>query len=146
MAEELGWMKYTNPQNPRLFHFDGLTLGELAREMQKKLDIRAMRVVGDPQLPVKTVAANWGYASQMGGIHALSRPEVDVLVAGEAREWEVVEYAADTVTAGKKKGLILLGHIPSEQAGMKHCANWLKGFVTEVPVEFIAAREPFWRP
>ena len=67
-------------------------------------------------------------------------------MAGEAREWEVVEYADDTIASGRKKGLILLGHIVSEQAGMKHCASWLKGFVSEVPVEFIAAREPFWRP
>jgi len=50
------------------------------------------------------------------------------------------------VTSGKKKGLIVLGHIPSEQACMVHCAEWLKGFITEVPVEFIAAAEPFWRP
>jgi len=29
---------------------------------------------------------------------------------------------------------------------MKYCAEWLKSFVTEVPVEFIAAPEPFWSP
>jgi hypothetical protein len=40
----------------------------------------------------------------------------------------------------------VLGHIPSEQAGMKHCAGWLKGFVAEVPVQFVAAEEPFWTP
>jgi putative NIF3 family GTP cyclohydrolase 1 type 2 len=146
MMEELGWTKRTDPENPRLFRFDNVTLGDLAREMQKKLNIRAMRVVGDPSLKVRTVAANWGYASGPGGIRTLGRPEVDVLVAGEAREWEVVEYADDTIASGKKKALILLGHIVSEQAGMKHCAEWLKGFVPETPVEFIAAREPFWRP
>jgi hypothetical protein len=47
------------------------------------------------------------------------------------------------VTSGKKKGLIVLGHIPSEQAGMAYCAEWLKGFITEVPVEVVAAEEPF---
>ncbi len=146
MAEELGWTKRADPSNPRLFRFDSMSLGDLAREMQTKLNVRTMRVVGDPALPVRTVAANWGYASQMGGIHALELPEVDVLVAGEAREWEVVEYADDTVAAGRKKGLILLGHIVSEQAGMKYCTAWLKEFVSEVPVEFVAAREPFWRP
>jgi hypothetical protein len=34
----------------------------------------------------------------------------------------------------------------SEQAGMKYCEEWLKNFVTEVPVRFIAAPEPFWSP
>ncbi|MDE3168338.1 MAG: hypothetical protein KGN36_21230, partial [Acidobacteriota bacterium] len=92
----------------------------------------------------RAVAANWGYASQAGGIRALTRDGTDVLIVGEAREWEVVEYAADCVTAGRKKGLIVLGHVVSEQAGMKYCAQWMKGFVSEAPVEFVAAEEPFW--
>ncbi len=146
MAEELEWTKHADAQNPRLFRFDNIPLGELAQQMKTKLKVRTMRVVGDPGLRIRTAAANWGYANQMGGIRALERPEVDVLIIGEAREWEVVEYAADTVTAGKKKALIVLGHIVSEQAGMKYCARWLKPLVGEVPVEFVAAEEPFWTP
>ena len=82
------------------------------------------------------------YAGEVGRPPA----DLDVLVIGEAREWELIEYAADTITSGKKKGLIVLGHIPSEQAGMINCANWLKTFITEVPIEFIPAPEPFWSP
>ena len=40
----------------------------------------------------------------------------------------------------------MLTHIPSEQAGMEECATWLKTFVSEVSVEFIPARQPFWLP
>jgi putative NIF3 family GTP cyclohydrolase 1 type 2 len=143
MAEALGWTKNADPQNPRQFKFDGITLADLAKQMKTRLGIRAMRVVGDPRLPVRTVAANWGYA---GGNRAFARPDMDVLVIGEAREWELIEYAADTITAGGKKGLIVLGHIPSEQGGMAYCANWLRTFITEVPVEFVPAAEPFWSP
>jgi hypothetical protein len=71
---------------------------------------------------------------------------VDVLVLGETHEWELVEYAQDAIVSGRKKALIVLGHVVSEQAGMKYCAEWLRGFVKEVPIEFIAAAEPFWRP
>ena len=39
------------------------------------------------------------------------------------------------------KALILLNHAVSEEAGMKWCADWLKGFVTEVPIKFIPAGE-----
>ena len=69
-----------------------------------------------------------------------------LFLSGEAREWEVVEYVQDMVAAGRKKGQIVIGHVSSEQAGMKYCADWLKGFIPEVPIEFIAAPEPFWRP
>jgi putative NIF3 family GTP cyclohydrolase 1 type 2 len=143
MTQALGWEKNTDPQNPRQFLFDNITLGALASQIETKLKIRAMRVIGDPALRVRTVAGNWGYA---GSLAPFTRPDLDVLIIGEAREWELIEYAADAVTAGRKKGLIVLGHIPSEQAGMQHCADWLKTFITEVPVEFVAAAEPFWSP
>ncbi len=53
-------------------------------------------------------------------------------------------YAADAVTAKQRKALIVLGHVASENPGMEECARWMKGFVTEVPVEFVPTREPFW--
>ena len=39
--------------------------------------------------------------------------------------------------------MIVLGHVPSEQAGMQEATRWLRGFVKEVPVEFIATDDPF---
>ena len=86
-------------------------------------------------------AAGFGHQA-----NALEIAGVQALVIGEAREWETVEYVADAVSEGKQKSLIILGHIPSEQAGMEECTRWLKTFVSEVPVQFIPAREPFWSP
>jgi putative NIF3 family GTP cyclohydrolase 1 type 2 len=80
------------------------------------------------------------------GIPYLARPDVDVLIVGETHEWELVEYVQDQMSSGKKKALILLGHVVSEQAGMRYCAEWLRSFIQEVPIDFIAADEPFWRP
>src|SRR5688572_26452049 len=122
MTRELGWEKNADSQNPRMFTFPGIPLARLAKEMEKKLKIRTIRVLGDPNLPVKRLAASWGYVSQMPGIPLLAQPDVDVLVVGETREWEVVEYAQDMIASGQKKGLIVLGHVVSEQAGMKYCA------------------------
>ena len=73
-------------------------------------------------------------------------PEVDVIVAGEVREWESVEYVRDQVFSGAKKGLILLGRVVSEEPGMEVCANWLKTFVPEVPIRHLAAGDPYWMP
>lgn len=97
-------------------------------------------------MPVNRVAASWGNVSLNPGIPLLSQPNVDVLVLGETHEWELVEYAQDMISSGKKKALIILGHVMSEQAGMKYCAEWLRSFVTEVPVEFIQTPEPYWSP
>jgi hypothetical protein len=76
----------------------------------------------------------------------LLQSDAQVLVIGEAREWETVEYVADAVSARQDKALIIIGHIPSEQAGMDECVRWLRGFVPEVPVAFVPAADPFWAP
>ncbi len=146
MAQALGWEKNVNPQDPRAFQFSPTPLMRFVKDIEVRLQAKTIRVVGDPSLPVSRVAANWGYASLFPGARTLARDEVDALVIGEAREWELVEYAADLVTTGKKKALIVLGHIVSEQAGMKLCAEWLKPFLSEVPVGFVPAAEAFWRP
>ncbi|MEL6719781.1 MAG: hypothetical protein AAFP82_13790 [Bacteroidota bacterium] len=70
----------------------------------------------------------------------------DVVIVGETREWETVEYARDANEAGFKKALIVMGHADSEEDGMNNCKDWLKGFITEVPIEFIPAGNPFWSP
>jgi len=146
MTQALGWEKNADPQDPRVFVFPSIPLIQFTRDIAARIRIRTMRVVGDPALPVRRVATSWGYMAQAPGIQALARPDVDVLIGGEAREWEVVEYAQDAIAAGKKKALILMGHVASEQAGMIWCAEWLRGFISEVPVEFIPAPEPFWSP
>ncbi|HVW84981.1 MAG TPA: Nif3-like dinuclear metal center hexameric protein [Bryobacteraceae bacterium] len=146
MNRALGWEKYADPQNPRRITLPEAPLARFAREIEAKLNIRTMRVLGDPNLPVSRVMTSWGYVSQFPGIPFIAREDVDALVVGETREWELVEYVQDMISSGKKKALLLLGHVVSEQSGMKLCAEWLKPFVPEVPVEFIAAPEPFWRP
>ena len=144
MLEILGWEKFRDAGNPRVLALPATPLASLARDMQKRLKARAMRVVGDPAMPVSKVALNPGYASLQSAARTLARPEVEVLVVGELREWEGVEYAQDAIALGMKKALIVLGHAISEENGMSECARWLKTFVTEVPVEFVPAGEPFW--
>ena len=145
MTKALGWEKYRSPEK-RLFVMPEMTLDQLAGDIERRLQIRTMRVIGDPKLKVTKVALVPGAAGAQTQIQALERDDVEVLVVGEAREWETVEYARDAMTEGKRKALILMGHVVSEEAGMGECARWLKGFITEVPVEFIPAREPFWTP
>ncbi len=147
MAREVGWEQYLVPNTQREFALPPQqTLADVAKHLETTLKIRTARVLGDPKLPVKRALASWGNCSLVPGVPYISRPDIDLLIVGETREWELVEYVQDQIASGLKKGLIVLGHVVSEQAGMKLCAEWLKGFITEVPIEFIAADEPFWRP
>jgi len=146
MAGALGWEKNQSPEQPRLFSLPAATLEEIAQNIQRRLNARALRVIGDPRLTVRRVFLSPGFNNFPGMMKALDSPDVDLLVIGETREWEGVEYARDCVTAGKKKGLIVIGHVPSEERGMEECAKWLKTFVTEVPIQYLPGGDPFWRP
>ena len=142
LAEKLGFTRSTD--NPRLFEVAPTPLDKLARDIQARLKARTMRVLGKPETLISRIALNPGYASLMGPIRGLA--QADLFIAGEAREWEGVEYAFDAVAAGQNKALILLGHAISEDPGMEECAKWLKTILPGVPVGFIPAGEPFWRP
>jgi putative NIF3 family GTP cyclohydrolase 1 type 2 len=147
MVEQLGWQKnVVDRANPARLAFPGTTLAALAREIQTKLGATTLRVVGDPNLPVRNVQTNWGYTGREGGIKVIQQPDVDLLICGETREWELVEYVQDCIVAGQKKAMIVVGHVLSEQGGMILCASWLRTFITEVPIQFVPAPEPFWNP
>jgi putative NIF3 family GTP cyclohydrolase 1 type 2 len=146
MAIGLGWKKYQNPDDARLFLLPETSLNALALEIRDRLKIRAVRVVGDPQTRISRAAFNPGSTGLNLVMRYFSGAGVDVLVCGEPTEWSTVEYARDSIAAGKKKGMIILGHDMSEEHGMEECARWLKGFVTEVPVEYMPAGEAFWTP
>jgi len=146
MLQILGWEKFRSDDSPQTLVMPETTLGALATGAKARLQAKTIRVVGDPKMKVRRVALNPGYMDLNGALRTLARTDIDALVIGEAREWEGVSYAQDAITAGRPKGLIVIGHVLSEENGMNECARWLKTFVSEVPVEFIAAGEPFWSP
>jgi putative NIF3 family GTP cyclohydrolase 1 type 2 len=144
MVRALGWESFQRKADPAIFDLPETSLTELAGQIRERLHAMTLRVVGDPALKVAKVALSPGFGGFTMNRPLLARDDVQVLVIGEAHEWEAIEYAADASASGHGKGLIAIGHIPSEQAGMEECVRWLRTFVTEVPVEFVAAKDPFW--
>ena len=69
---------------------------------------------------------------------------VDIVVGGEISEaGGNAEYALDAAGAGQPRGMIVLGHMMSEDHGMQEVADWLRTFLTDMPVAFVPAGEPF---
>lgn len=146
MTMALGWQKFRTPGNPHLFVIPEQSLDKVAFDTATRLKIKTARVIGDPKLKITKLALLPGAAGETSQVKLLEMDDVELLVVGEAREWETTEYVRDAMTEGRHKALLILGHVVSEEAGMDECARWLKTFVTEVPVEFMPAKEPFWRP
>ena len=131
--------------NSHRFIVPETTLGALAAAVKARSGARALRVVGDPASRVSRIQLGVGYATP-----AVNNPDVDVVISGEQQETDGTldspEYVLDAVTLGINKGWIMLGHAISEEAGMLEMAEWIKGFVPEVPVQLVKAGEPFWAP
>jgi putative NIF3 family GTP cyclohydrolase 1 type 2 len=145
LTDALGWSKYTTTADAARVTIPAVTLTALVSDLRKKLNARGgIRVVGDPQLKIQKIGVLPGTTPIQAALRLL--PGVDVLIAGEVREWESVEYTRDKLSAGEKKSLILLGRVVSENPGMKICAQWIKTLVPELATTWIPVGDPYWRP
>ena len=145
-----GWEKYPHPANmgklgQYFVTIPPTTLGELAKSLEVRLHAQTMRVEGNPDLKITHVALVPGAAGLQKQVAALNQ-EVDVLIAGEASEWETVEYVRDAVAQGRAKGMILLGHEVSEEPGMEQCAKELRELFPAMKVDHIVAGQALWNP
>jgi putative NIF3 family GTP cyclohydrolase 1 type 2 len=137
MLEKLGWKEYTVDGRQDQFQLPETTLGDLIKSLKKIFPKYTFYVVGNPAMKLTNVRLAAGAPGSKYHIEMLEREDVDVLLAGESPQWETYEYARDAVSQGRKKAVIFLGHIASEEYGMNFCAEWLKGFIKDIPVYFI---------
>lgn len=145
LAQTMNWSRHRAGDDAALYDIPPITIAALADDLAKRLKARAgIRVVGGRQTMISRVSLLPGVSALAATMKTL--PDCDLVVAGETREWESVEYAQDTVAAGQKKGLIMLGRVLSLDPGMNVCAEWLKGFIPEVPARWLSAGDPYWRP
>jgi putative NIF3 family GTP cyclohydrolase 1 type 2 len=140
LTKRLGWERYITGDNPRRYVMPETTLAALAGEAQSKLKSGSVRVIGDPQLKVTRVSN----ASHSLDANIAALGEADVILVGEAREWDSIEYLRDLTALGHRKGMILIAHQTWEEWGMEDCAVWLRTLAPEIPCEWIPAGEPFW--
>jgi putative NIF3 family GTP cyclohydrolase 1 type 2 len=146
MADTLRWQKYQSKDDQTIFDLPETTLKDLAHYIKTQLKIRTMRVIGNPNLKVSRIAflpGAWGGAAH---VKAFEKKGVQVLLVGESNEWEGIAYAVDAVGQHRDQAMILMGHVPSEETGMKYCTKWMKNFLPGIPIKFVPAGEPFWLP
>jgi putative NIF3 family GTP cyclohydrolase 1 type 2 len=135
--------KYETAPGSHRFVIPETTLGALAADVKRRTGARALRVVGDPAAKVSRIQLGVGYATPPVNV-----TDVDVVISGEQQEsdgaFDSPAYVLDAMTLGIAKGWIMLGHAISEEAGMLEMADWIRGFVPDVPVQLVKAGEPFW--
>jgi putative NIF3 family GTP cyclohydrolase 1 type 2 len=143
MIERLQWESYLVEGEKNIFDFPGYTLRDVSTHMKQLFPDANIRVIGDPMLVVKRAAFSAGAPGSESHIRLLQQEDINLVVIGEAPEWESLAYVRDASQAGLPKAMIILGHTVSEEAGMEYCAQWMASFIDEVPVQFIESGDPF---
>jgi hypothetical protein len=145
LADTLGWRKPQAAAGPLVYAIASTTLGALAAHARARLGIRGgLRMIGKADMRIQRVVLSPGTTSLQATIDNL--PQADAILSGEPREWEAVEYVLDTASTDRPKGMIAVGRLVSQEPGMRACAAWLRSILPEVPVDAVAAGDPYWRP
>ncbi len=144
MVAKLGWKKYEANGSLVQFSLPETTLNELLKNLKQTFPKFTFYVIGNPDMKLTNVRLAAGAPGSMAQIKLLEEDDTDVLLAGESPQWETYEYARDAVSQGRKKAVIFLGHIASEEAGMDYCAEWLKTFIKGIPVYFVESGPSYW--
>ena len=139
--KQLGWP--VPDIYPAIVEIESMRLVDLVSYAAKKLGASAARYIGQPDARISAVGLALGFRGADNVRHLLQDPRVDAVLIGEAHEWEVGAYAADAVTLGLHKALIVLGHIPSEQYGMAELTTIIEEKLPDVPVVFVPCRDPY---
>jgi putative NIF3 family GTP cyclohydrolase 1 type 2 len=145
LAAALGWSTRRVKNDDALYEIPPATAKATVDWIRGKLNLRGgLRAVGDRNSTIRRVLLIPG--SMTPDTMWKRYSEVDLIVAGEVREWENTHYAADVFAAGEKRALVTTGRVVSEEPGMRACADWLKTVMKEVPAKWIGVGDPYWRP
>lgn len=150
LMRELGWEDYLLDDTDRIWRFrlPEITVRDLALFLKEKMQLNGVRVIGNADAAVRNVAV-CGHIylpspSETAPTELLNRDDVDVLIPGELIDWTTACYARDAGQLGKAKAILHVGHINSEELGMKYAARWI-GELTEgiVPVTFVPSADMY---
>ena len=143
MVKGLGWQKLVRDSTANVFELPRTTVKSLTRDLAAKLDARAVRIAGSENAIVSRAVMTQGFWGFPAIRRIIQRSNPEVVIIGEDHEWETIEYVIDAISAGQIKALIVLGHIPSEQLGMKEFSQWLRGLLPNVRVDFVPTPDSF---
>ncbi len=138
------WIKGPRPAVNRFRLKEAMTPRELARQFRGKGNAQNIRLCGAVDQPCTNLSLCFGTPG--GVFDELRNPDIDLVLTGEACEWQLGEYARDAAQLGFRKSLMILGHIPSEREGMRLLAEWMKERFSQFETRYFECGEVYCAP
>lgn len=117
-----------------------ITAKNLAAYLEKRLDIRHIKIAGCPDKEGKILSLSFGAP---GAPRPEELEEVDFILTGEVSEWSTAEIARDYAQLGYNKAILVMGHIGSERNGMALIAKRLQESHPELPITYLECGEVY---
>ena len=127
----------------RLHLKHAITPVQLAKIIEKKFNIKHVRLCGARDIPCRVISGMFGQPDSKRVLEELQNAQSEIIVLGEVCEWMVGEYVRDAAALGYKKAMLVLGHIGSERESMRYTANLLKSMHPELEVKYFESDEVY---
>ncbi len=150
LLKDLGWENYLNTEFPlpHCYSIPATTVAALVGFLKKKLGMKVIQIIGDPDMKCRQVGilvggGSLGLGDEKMPARLMHDQQLDVMICGEITEWTLCAYVRDAAALGFNKAMVIVGHERSEEPGMKDLADRLRPLLGEIPVHFSDAGEPF---
>jgi len=149
VAHGLGWSDFQHEpfaHNNDCYRIPKTNVAELARFIKQKMNLRQLRLIGDPDSPCETVAMVCGGGSlnfdDKRLLALFLEKNVDVLLLGEMIDWTLPYYVHDSAVLGLGKAVLQIGHFNFETFAMRHLPAVLAELLPgEIPVIFAGTED-----
>ena len=142
VVKKAGWTDGFKKGTP-IIDIPTQSLQQLGDHLKKSLQINHIRMMGDLTKSCKRIALMPGAWGPQMHLQFIKMGKPDVIIIGEAQEWETIEYIRDAQALDKGPALIVLGHAVSEEPGMEWVTEWLRPQFPELTIIHIPSGDPF---
>ena len=118
-----------------------MTAVEVAKQIEKNLGLRHVRICGARDLPATVITGMFGAPD--GVLELLQAEDTQIIIVGETCEWMMAEYARDAGLMVHNKTLLILGHAGSEEAGMVYISELISEMMPSLTVKYFPCGEVY---
>jgi len=143
LVQDIGWSGETESKDPRICVIDPIPLRALGVQLKERLGLERVQAVGNPETTCRRIGVMPGASGGTSQIRLFRDEQIDSLIVGEISQWETNVYVRDANELGLERSLLVLGHVQSEEPGMRVLVDWLKPRFPDLPIFHVPTPEPF---
>ncbi len=149
IMKELEWEPYLigSSNKPLLFQIPETDATELGQELERKLNLKGIRISGDPHARVSKVFF-WEHIRENDRhgeekLLKVDQENIDAVIPLEIIDWTVCAYVRDASQLGFPKIVYNIGHFNLEELGMKHMLSYLPDILGTIPITYVPSGDSF---